>query len=48
MVLPCREVTRGIWMAVQIERRLRDWQRENLATQRIAAVTGVGLLRAGI
>jgi transposase len=30
----------------QIERRLRHWQRENLSTQRIAAIPGVGLLSA--
>ena len=30
----------------QIERRLRQWQREDLATQRIAAIPGVGLLSA--
>jgi transposase len=30
----------------QIERRLRRWQREDAATQRIAAIPGVGLLSA--
>ena len=30
----------------QIERRLRQWQREDSATQRIAAIPGVGLLSA--
>jgi transposase len=30
----------------QIERRLRLWQRENPASQRIAAIPGVGLLSA--
>jgi transposase len=30
----------------QIERRLRQWQREDCATQRIAAIPGVGLLTA--
>jgi transposase len=30
----------------QIERRLRQWQREDSATQRIAAIPGVGLLTA--
>ena len=30
----------------QIERRLRQWQREDLATMRIAAIPGVGLLSA--
>jgi transposase len=30
----------------QIERRLRQWQREDSATQRVAAIPGVGLLSA--
>jgi transposase len=30
----------------QIERRLRQWQREDSAAQRIAAIPGVGLLSA--
>jgi len=30
----------------QIERRLRQWQREDSASQRIAAIPGVGLLSA--
>jgi len=30
----------------QIEQRLRQWQREDCATQRIAAIPGVGLLSA--
>jgi transposase len=30
----------------QIERRLRQWQREDSATRRIAAIPGVGLLSA--